>query len=163
MRRHKTLIWSLALVWGQSRADWDWPLSVRLWEESICSDGELRERETHRPETLCHTDDAGDHFWQPPGAGARDHGFFTSASPSATCCTHRPFLDGLQSYMCHKSVCLSHGIKEFVVNNSSSPFHFQDISFIGMFIQIYDMKARNIWSGKKLIWLNILFSFNDTV
>ena len=35
MWRHKTLIWSLAPVWGQSRADWDWPLSVRLWGEYL--------------------------------------------------------------------------------------------------------------------------------
>ena len=105
MWRHKTLIWSLAPVWGQSRADWDWPLSVRLWEESICSDGELRERETHRPETLCHTDDAGDHFWQPPGAGARDHGFFNSAF-TLRYLLHTPDISWLAAcvislYVCH--------------------------------------------------------------
>lgn len=39
-------------------------LTSGVREESVCTDGELRqrERECHRPETPRHTDDAGDHW-----------------------------------------------------------------------------------------------------
>ena len=84
------------------------PTETDLWvwdcEESICSDGELRERETHRPETLCHTDDAGDHFWQPPGAGARDHGFFNSAF-TLRYLRHTPDISWLAACFISLNVC----------------------------------------------------------
>ena len=54
---------------GQRRSDW--PLSVRLWESA--ESGELRE--SRRPETLHHTDDAGDRWWP-------------LTLLLATCCTH---------------------------------------------------------------------------
>ena len=73
--------------WFDHRCEWqsrsDWPLSVRLWESA--ESGELRE--SRRPETLHHTDDAGDRWWP-------------LTLLLATCCTHRTFLDSalLHSY-----------------------------------------------------------------